>query len=84
ALAPPLLEAAGVSVSYGSVRAVEDVSLRIGDGEIITVIGANGAGKSTLLNALMGTLPLAGGRVACFGRDIGALGIEERVALGVT
>lgn len=81
---PALLEVAGVSVSYGRVRAVSEASLTIGDGEIVTVIGANGAGKSTLLNALMGALPLGGGRVSSLGRDIGALGIEERVALGIT
>jgi branched-chain amino acid transport system ATP-binding protein len=81
---PALLEVDGVSVSYGRVRAVSDATLSIGDGEIVTVIGANGAGKSTLLNALMGALPLGGGRVTSLGQDIGALGIEERVALGIT
>jgi branched-chain amino acid transport system ATP-binding protein len=80
----PLLDVAGVSVSYGRVRAVIEASLTIGDGEIVTVIGANGAGKSTLLNALIGALPLTGGRVASRGRDIGTLDIEERVALGIT
>lgn len=79
-----LLEATAVAINYGRVRAVEGASLSIGPGEIVTVIGANGAGKSTLLNALIGALPLADGRVFSLGRDIAALDIEERVALGIT
>jgi len=79
-----LLDIRSVSIAYGKVRAVEDVSLRVGAGEIVTVIGANGAGKSTLLNATMGALPLAGGAMSFMGRDVTRLGIEERVALGLS
>ena len=57
---PPILEVHHLSVAYGKVEAVHDISLRLGAGEIITVIGPNGAGKTTLLAALMGLLPSSG------------------------
>ena len=79
----PLLEVASVSVAYGKVRAVRGVSLAVGTGEIVTVIGANGAGKSTLLNATMGALPVAEGTIRFAGHDLARLGVEERVALGL-
>ncbi len=77
-----LLAVENLSVAYGRVEAVSDVSLSVAPGEIVTVIGANGAGKSTLLNAAMGLLP-ARGRVAFEGRDIVAVEAEDRVALGL-
>ncbi len=59
-MTPPILEIKRLSVSYGVVEAVHQVSLSIQAGEIVTVIGPNGAGKSTLLSAAMGLLPGAG------------------------
>ncbi len=47
-----MLEVGNVSVFYGRHRAVEDVSVKIGTGEIVVMLGANGAGKSTLLRAI--------------------------------
>ncbi|MFS8039337.1 ABC transporter ATP-binding protein [Xanthobacter sp. AM11] len=79
-----LLDISGASIAYGKVRAVEGASLRVGAGEIVTVIGANGAGKSTLLNAAMGVLPLAAGAMSFLGRDVSRLAVEERVALGLS
>ena len=55
-----ILEVRNLSVSYGKVEALHDVSLNIRRGEIVTVIGPNGAGKTTLLQALMALLPVAG------------------------
>jgi branched-chain amino acid transport system ATP-binding protein len=55
-----LLEATDIHVSYGRSEAVRGVSIKIGEGQIVTIIGANGAGKTTLLNALMGLLPCTG------------------------
>ena len=55
-----ILEVNRLSVSYGKVEALHEVSLTIRRGEIVTVIGPNGAGKTTLLLALMGLLPVAG------------------------
>ena len=55
-----LLEVRNVSVRYGKVEAVHDVSLDAGEGRIVSVIGPNGAGKTTLLGAIMGLLPAGG------------------------
>ena len=77
-----LLEVSGVSVSYGKVEAVHDVSLVADAGRIVTVIGPNGAGKTTLLAALMGLLP-ARGDIRYLGQPIGSLTVERRVALGL-
>jgi len=77
-----LLALDNISVSYGKVEAVRNVSLSVLPGEIVTVIGANGAGKSTLLNAAMGILP-AGGQARFDGQDIGLNDVEQRVALGL-
>ena len=52
-----VLEVERLSVAYGAIPAVEEVSLAVPEGGLVTVIGPNGAGKSTLLNAIMGVLP---------------------------
>jgi branched-chain amino acid transport system ATP-binding protein len=78
-----LLQVADAHIAYGKVEAVRGVSLEVGEGEIVTIIGANGAGKSTLLNAIMGILPLKG-RVTLAGEDLARLEIEDRVALGLS
>jgi len=81
-MSAPILALEGVSVAYGKVEAVRDVSLSMQQGSIVTVIGANGAGKTTLLNALMGILP-AGGSVRFDGTALDGDAIEERVAMGM-
>jgi branched-chain amino acid transport system ATP-binding protein len=78
-----LLTATDVHVSYGKVEAVRSVSLDVGAGEIVTIVGANGAGKTTLLNAAMGILPLRG-QVTFDGAYIADLDIEDRVAAGLS
>jgi branched-chain amino acid transport system ATP-binding protein len=78
------LEASHLSVRYGAVEALRDVSVSIAPGQITTVIGANGAGKSTLLNCLAGLVPVTSGQILLDGRDISAMPAEERVGLGVT
>ncbi len=77
-----LLTISKATISYGKVQAVRDVSLTVGKGEIVTVIGANGAGKSTLLNAAMGLLPMQG-HSEFDGLDIDLHSVEERVGLGL-
>jgi branched-chain amino acid transport system ATP-binding protein len=77
-----MLAVSGLSVAYGKVEAVREVSLAIQPGSIVTVIGANGAGKTTLLNAVMGLIPGRGG-VAFEGVPLDAFAIEERVTMGL-
>ena len=59
----PLLELKGISVRYGAVSALEDVSLGVRKGEVVAVMGPNGAGKSTVLKAIMGLAPVVAGEV---------------------
>jgi branched-chain amino acid transport system ATP-binding protein len=70
-------------VSFGGVRAVQDVSLAVAPGEIVGVIGPNGAGKTTLFDALSGFVPLSGGRIALAGRDVTDLQAPARARRGL-
>ena len=82
----PILSVAGLSVRYGKVEALHDVSIAVRPGQIVSVIGPNGAGKSTLLNAIMGALPPTGhavGGIRYRDVDAGDLSVEARVALGL-
>ncbi|MDX6436621.1 MAG: branched-chain amino acid transport system ATP-binding protein, partial [Gaiellaceae bacterium] len=67
-----LLELRSVEARYGPVKALHGISLDVGAGELVAVLGANGAGKSSLLKAIMGLVPAAGGRVSLDGADIAA------------
>ena len=58
-----LLELVDISVEYGAVRALDDVSMGIRKGEVVAVMGPNGAGKSTVLKAIMGLAPVVTGKV---------------------
>ncbi len=64
----PVLEVRDLRVSYGAIEALKGVSLTLGQGEIVTLIGANGAGKSTTLRAIMGLVPARSGEVVFQGR----------------
>lgn len=65
-----ILNIDNISVSYGSIRALSDVSMNVNEGDIVSLIGANGAGKSTLLNAIVGLVPLKGGSITFAGEKI--------------
>jgi branched-chain amino acid transport system ATP-binding protein len=65
-----LLEVRGLSVAYGDVRVLHDVSLAVAKGEIVSLVGANGAGKTTTLRAVSGLLPVLGGEVLFEGERI--------------
>jgi branched-chain amino acid transport system ATP-binding protein len=78
-----MLKLESVSVSYGAIQAVRDVSIEVPKGEVVTIIGANGAGKSTLLKSVVGLEPVAGGRVFFDGQDITAMPAHRRTGIGV-
>ena len=78
-----ILEIKNLKVTYGKSVAVEDVSLSVPEGKIVTVIGANGAGKSTTLNAVMGLVPIAGGSAAFRGEDITSRKTQDIVRSGL-
>jgi len=79
----PLLEIKNLSVSYGDVRALMDVSLEVAEGEIVALVGSNGAGKSTLLKTAAGLLRPAAGHVLFEGHDITHLSTKHRVDRGI-
>ena len=81
-MAANVLDVEHLSVAYGKVLAVRDVSLHVAPGTIVTVIGPNGAGKTTLLAAIAGLLP-AQGMISCFGETATAWPVEHRVGRGV-
>jgi branched-chain amino acid transport system ATP-binding protein len=70
----PLLETRNVSKSYGVFSALENVSLAVGDGELVSVVGPNGAGKTTLVNLLTGLLSPTSGEVFFMGKNIAGVG----------
>ena len=55
-----LLSVSDLTVAYAGVEAVSDVSFSVGEGELVSIIGANGAGKTSILNAVMGLIPSSG------------------------
>ena len=65
-----MLKVEGLSVSYGHIQALKGVSLEVGEGELVTLIGSNGAGKSTTLMAVSNLVAKSGGRVWFKGEDI--------------
>jgi branched-chain amino acid transport system ATP-binding protein len=78
----PLLDVAELSVAYGGAPAVDRVSLRVGGGERVALLGANGAGKSSLLRAILGLVP-SRGRVVFDGADLQAKAVQARVRAGI-
>jgi branched-chain amino acid transport system ATP-binding protein len=78
----PALAARGMTVQYGGVRALSDVSLEVPDGKIVGLIGPNGAGKTTLVDAITGFVP-CGGRVEIAGEDVTRLKPHARTRRGL-
>lgn len=77
------LKVKNLSVRFGQVRAVAEVSLTVRQGEVVAVFGANGSGKTTFLKAIAGLVPISAGRITYHGEDITLLPAHERVARGV-
>lgn len=79
-----MLEVRGLNAGYGEVQILRDVSLSVGDREVVTLVGSNGAGKSTLLNTICGILHPWAGNVRLDGEDITGWTSEAIVARGMT
>lgn len=78
-----MLEVHDLEVRYGAVQAVRCISLHVGKGELVTLLGANGAGKSSTLMTIAAAQPAAGGRICLSGEDVTAFSPEKMVRLGV-
>jgi len=79
----PLLKLTGVTAFYGAIQALRGVDLEVGQGEIVTLIGANGAGKSTLMMTICGSPHARNGQIVYDGRDITALPTHEIMHMGL-
>ncbi len=79
----PVLELKRLSKSFGGLRAVRGVSLKIMPGDRKAIIGPNGAGKTTLFNLITGIFPASSGQVLLFGRDVTSWRSHRRAALGM-
>lgn len=79
----PLLEVRNLHAGYGPIEVLKGVSLEVGPGEIVAIIGANGAGKTTLLMSISGCLPARAGEIRFADRSINALPAHNVVQLGI-
>jgi branched-chain amino acid transport system ATP-binding protein len=78
-----MLEVTNLSVSYGGLRALTDVSLAVQEGQFVTIVGPNGAGKSTLFKTISGMVPAAAGQITFMGENLFALAPAQRAHLGI-
>jgi branched-chain amino acid transport system ATP-binding protein len=77
------LDVSALTAGYGKSTVIHDASLRVGDGEIVSVVGANGAGKSTLLRCVAGLHRARHGRVEYGAKDITRASVIERIRAGI-
>lgn len=78
-----MLQIKNLSVSYGAIEAVKNISLTVNDGEIVSLIGANGAGKTTTLHTITGLTPAVSGEVLFNGVDLLKTPNNKIVTLGM-
>ncbi|MBS0640327.1 MAG: ABC transporter ATP-binding protein [Proteobacteria bacterium] len=78
-----MLEVTNLSVAYGGLRALTEVTLSVKQGQFVTVVGPNGAGKSTLFKAISGIVPPAAGQITFLGQDLFKLSPAQRAHLGI-
>ncbi len=79
----PLLEVEGLHVCYGAIKALKGVSLSVGKGEVVALIGANGAGKTSTLRAVSGMVRATDGKITLAGQNTTALKANKLVPLGM-
>ena len=78
-----MLEIKDLCVSYGAIDAVKGISLKVNDGEIVSLIGANGAGKTTTLHTITGLVPAKSGSITYDGHDLLKTHANKIVTLGM-
>jgi branched-chain amino acid transport system ATP-binding protein len=78
-----LLDVKNITVHYGKSIALDDISLEVAEGSVVSIIGANGAGKSTILKALSGLVPLSSGEIWFQDRRIDGMTTTDTVKLGI-
>ena len=78
-----MLEVQKANLAYGQMQVLKEVSLRVQEREIVSLIGANSAGKSSMLNAISGLVPLAGGEILFEGKPIHSLPSHEIIEMGI-
>ena len=80
----PMLKVENLSVHYGMIQAVRDVSFEVNEGEVVSLIGANGAGKTTILRTLSGLVRPSAGKIEFLGKEIQKLPAQKIVAGGLS
>lgn len=78
-----MLTIKNLNVSYGAIHAIHDVSLEVGDGEIVSLIGANGAGKTTILHTITGLQPPMSGEILYNDTDLLKINPSKIITLGM-
>ena len=78
-----MLEVSNLSVSYGGLRALTDVSLTVAEGQFVTVVGPNGAGKTTLFKTISGVVRPNGGKITFMGQDLLTVSAADRAHRGI-
>ena len=79
-----MLKVENLSVHYGMIQAVRDVSFEVNEGEVVSLIGANGAGKTTILRTLSGLVRPSAGKIQFLGKEIQKLPAQKIVAAGLS
>lgn len=79
----PVLKIDSINTYYGAIQALKGISLEVGEGEIVTLIGSNGAGKTTTLRSISGIAPPASGSIEFLGQDISGVPAHEVAAMGI-
>jgi len=78
-----MLEVTGLNAWYGEAQALHEVSISVGEGEVVTLVGRNGAGKTTLVRCLIGLHRQVGGTVCFLGRDVTRMQAHQRARAGM-
>lgn len=79
-----ILEIDDVSVSYGELQAIHEVSIEVEEGEVVAILGANGAGKTSLLKSILNVVPIQQGKIYFKGEDLSGYDPFERVGKGLS